>query len=202
MKRATAVRHLEALGEEATRYRELLADEWALESLWMADDILDAPDTLDVITILVAVDVPVEELPWRTLNWTGEGIAERLRLEKLPIWAHGRPSSWPAWNAENRRVRQFWSREEGTDTAVTETLREGKPVEPVAVEPSVFIEQMTIERTVSRAHLATVLDEYWEHPWRREHKGFGIHPEDHLWRASYGLQQIEAALGRTNDAPS
>ena len=57
---------------------------------------------------------------------------------------------------------------------------------------------MRTEYRVSRAHLNTVLDEYWKNSWRREHKGYGIYPEDHLWRAAYGLHQIEDALGMTD----
>jgi len=153
---------------------------------------------LGTVTVLLLVDVPVEDLPWRTLNPTEVAIANLLRMDKLPIWRHGRPSNWPAWNAENRRVRRFWHIDEGTDTEMIDTLRKGDPVEPITVEPNEFIEQMRTEYQVSRAHLRTVLDEYRERDWRTEHRGHGIYPEDHLWRAAYGLQQIEEALGMTD----
>ncbi len=195
MKRSTAIRHLEQLAAEATRHAEVWPESVHPESMWIADDILDAPDMLDVVTILVRVDVPVEELTWRAINPVEYAIADSLRLPKLPIWQHGRPSAWPAWNAENHRVRRFWHIEEGIDGEVIETLRNGNPIDPIAVAPHVFIEQMRTEYEVSRTHLNSILDEYWEYPWRREHKGFGIHPEDHLWRAAYGLQQIEEAMG-------
>ncbi len=202
MKRSTAVRHLEHLGEEATRYGCEQPDAPHLESMWIADEILDVPDTLAVVTVLVLIDVA--DLPWRAVNPPERAITARLRLRKLPIWHHGRPSSWPAWNAENRRVRRFWSLEEGTDTGIIEMLRAGEPVDPDAVEPHVFIEQMRTEYTVSRAHLEKILDDYfddyWEVPWRRQHQDFDFHPEDHLWRAAYGLQQIQEALGMTGDA--
>ncbi len=198
MKRSTALGHLEHIAAEATRYGEMQPEGWPLNSMWIADDILDAPDTLDVVTMLLLMDVPVEELTWRALNRVEVAIAETMRIDKAPIWRHGRPSAWPAWNAENRRVRRFWHITEGTNTEAIETLRQGKAIEPIAVEPHVFIEQMQTEYGVSRAHLNTVLDEYWEHPWRKAHKGYGIHPEDHLWRAAYGLQQIEEALGMTD----
>ena len=202
MKLTTAIRNLEQIGAEATRYGEVQPHGWPLESMWIADDILDAPAALDAVTVLLLVDVPAKDLPWQVLNPVERAIAETLRIPKLPIWRHGRPSSWPAWNAENRRVRRFWTLEEGTETAVIETLRAAKPLDPVAVERAAFIEQMSNEYAVSRAHLATVLDEYWERSWRSEHAGYGIHPEDHLWRAAYGLQQIEAALGMTDNAPA
>ena len=34
---------------------------------------------------------------------------------------------------------------------------------------------------------------YSEREWRREHKGLGIYPEDHLWRASHGYLYLLAA---------
>ena len=199
MKRSTAVGHIEHIAAEATRYAEMQPEAWPLESIWIADEILDAPDTLDVVTTLLLVDVPVEDLTWRALNRVEVAIAETMRMDKGPIWRHGRPSAWPAWNAENRRVRRFWHITEGTDMGVIETLRQGNPIEPVAVEPHEFIEQMQTEYIVSRSHLRTVLDEYWKQAWRKDHKGYGIHPEDHLWRAAYGLEQIEDALGIANE---
>jgi len=200
MKRSTALKHIDHIAAEATRYAEAQPEGWPLESMWIADEILDAPDTLSVVTVALLVDVPIEDLPWRTLNRAEVAVAQTLRIDKLPLWRHGRPSVWPAWNAENRRVRRFWHTTEGTDTGVIETLREGNRVEPIDIEPHEFIDQMRAEYRVSRAHLHTVLDEYWEHPWRNEHSGFNIHPEDHLWRAAYGLQQIEEALGMTDES--
>ena len=107
MKRSTAVGHLEHIGAAASRDVEVWTDVHHAESMWIADEILDAPDTLEVLIVVLRVDVPVEDLPWRTLNPIEVAIAESLRVDKLPIWRHGRPSAWPAWNAENRRVRRF-----------------------------------------------------------------------------------------------
>ncbi len=200
MKRSTALGHIDHIAAEATRYAEVQPEGWPLESIWIADDILNAPETLDVVTMLLCVDVPVEDLTWQALNRVEVAIAETMGMDKAPIWRHGRPSAWPAWNAQNRRVRRFWHITEGTDTEIIETLRQGKAIEPLAVEPHVFIEQMQTEHGVSRAHLHHVLDEYWDHQWRKEHKGYGIHPEDHLWRAAYGLRQIEEALGMIDES--
>jgi hypothetical protein len=200
MNRSTALGHVEHIAAEATRYAEMEPEAWPLESMWIANDILDAPNTLDVVTMVLCVDVPAEDLTWQALNRVEVAITETMRIDKLPIWRQGRPSAWPAWNAENRRVRQFWHIDDGFDTEAIETLRQGNPIEPDAVEPHVFIEQMQTEYAVSRGHLHHVLDEYWEHPWRNEHTGFNIHPDDHLWRAAYGLQQIEEALGMADES--
>ena len=93
MKRSTALRHVEHIAAEATRYAEREPEAWPLESMWIADDILDAPETLSVVTMLLCVDVPVDDLPWRTLNRVEVAIAETMRIDKLPIWRHGRPSA-------------------------------------------------------------------------------------------------------------
>ena len=44
MKRSTALKHIEHIAAEATRYAEMEPEAWPLESMWIGDDILDAPD--------------------------------------------------------------------------------------------------------------------------------------------------------------
>ena len=53
--------------------------------------------------------------------------------------------------------------------------------------------QLAIEAVDCRRHLRHVLDHYWEESWRREHRGFGIQPEDHLWRAFEAVRETEDA---------
>ena len=43
-------------------------------------------------------------------------------------------------------------------------------------------------------HLGEVLDGYWEPDWRRAHRGYGIQPEHHLWRAAEALRSLRQAL--------
>jgi hypothetical protein len=31
---------------------------------------------------------------------------------------------------------------------------------------------------------------YWDHDWRREHRGFGRYPEHHLWEAVQGYLEL------------
>jgi hypothetical protein len=49
------------------------------------------------------------------------------------------------------------------------------------------------ELAASLAHLQRVDAAYWEREWRRDHKGLGIYPEDHLWRATHGYLDLLAA---------
>ncbi len=50
------------------------------------------------------------------------------------------------------------------------------------------------ELAVSRRHLRTVLDSYWDHDWRRHQTGDDDSPEDHLWRAASAVADISDAL--------
>ena len=40
------------------------------------------------------------------------------------------------------------------------------------------------------AHLREVRDKYWDHDWRREHRGDGRHPENELWDAVQGFLDL------------
>jgi hypothetical protein len=60
---------------------------------------------------------------------------------------------------------------------------------PTAAEEA---EQLQEELAASLAHLQQVDAVYWERESRREHKGLGVHPEDHLWRATHGYLDLFA----------
>ncbi|MGH3801725.1 MAG: DUF7711 family protein [Pseudonocardiaceae bacterium] len=70
--------------------------------------------------------------------------------------------------------------------------RRGLPV--VEPPPEGWRAQLCEERAVARRHLAAVLDRYHDRGWRRKHQGFGVYPEDHLWRAAQGRREVEDAL--------
>jgi hypothetical protein len=64
-------------------------------------------------------------------------------------------------------------------------------VEPTASE---LIGQLRAELPVSRAHLRTVVERYWDRDWRRENKGYDESPENHLWRAAAAVSEMQDAL--------
>ena len=61
---------------------------------------------------------------------------------------------------------------------------------PTAAEEA---EQLQTELAASLAYLQRVEAAYWEREWRRDHKGLGSYPEDHLWRAIHGYLDLLAA---------
>jgi hypothetical protein len=199
VKYATAVNRLQSLAEEANERWLRLGETdigWPLDELWVAGELLAGPDELETTAIILLLDEPADELPWLALHASGEWIGDQLRLTKLPVMWFYRPAVYPAWNAQYARVLRFWSAKSGPDHEAIEHLRERRfdqlrLVEPTAAE---LVDQLEVELEACRRRLHEVIERYWDEDWRRQHKGFGVHPEDHLWRAAEAVRQIEAAL--------
>lgn len=171
---------------------------WPLEELWATGELLsDAPE-LEVGAVVLVLDEPAEDVPWLALTRSGAFVGDRLRLGKRPLTWSWRPTAWPAWNPENRRLVRYWTAADGIDEPVVDALRAGDVGELPVVEPQPdeLAAQLRKELDVSRRHLDATLDGYWDGDWRREHKGFAVGPEDHLWRAAQAVREITDALGR------
>jgi hypothetical protein len=206
VKRSTAIRHLVEMAEEASDRLRLRDTDigWPLEELWVAGDLLGPADTLDAGTVVLVLDVPSDEMPWLAVHPAGEWVGDVLRAGKRPLlWCY-RPLAWPVWNPRHRRVTRFWSASAGVDAAAIEALQSRRLDSVSVVEPSIneLDEQLREELAVSRRHLRTMLDDYWSHDWRREHKGYDESPEDHLWRAAMALTEIQDALDELTSARS
>jgi hypothetical protein len=65
-------------------------------------------------------------------------------------------------------------------------------VSPSSVEA--LRQQLVIEHGAARDHLRDVLDRYDDRGWQREHSGFGLRRDDHLWCAAQGFLDLDAAL--------
>ena len=198
MKRSTAIGHLVETGEVSSEQLRFRGTDigWPVEELWVTGDLLGLADTVETGSVVVVLDVPPEEAPWLAINRAGEWAGEQLRLRKRPfLWCY-RPLAWPVWNHRHRRLARYWSAGYGLDDSVIEALRARRlecldVVEPTAGE---LTRQLHAELTVSRAHLRTVTERYWDRDWRREHKGYDESPEDHLWRAAAAVSQMQDAL--------
>ena len=88
-------------------------------------------------------------------------------------------------NHQHRRLARYWSAAAGLDGTVIDALRTRRLDHLDVAEPtaSELARQLQVQLPVSRAHLPTMPERYWDRDWRREHKGYDESPEDHLWRA-------------------
>jgi hypothetical protein len=173
------------MAEVATDGLQLRSSEigWPLEELWISGQLLEPIDDLEHGSVVLVFDLLPAALPWLAAHPTAEWVSEQLRLGKRPISWHNRPRTWPAWNASDRRVARFWSATSGVDEGVLEAVRSGEPTNVVEPSREELLAQLASELPVSSAHLRSVLDNYWDHDWRRE-QGGRTSPEDQLWRSN------------------
>lgn len=195
MKRSTAIRHLVEMADDATDLLRLRGGEigWQLEEMWVAGALLEPVDELDHGSVVLMIDLPPDELPWLAVHPTAEWISEQLRLGKRPMWWSYRPTRWPAWTYRDRQVVRFWSASDGIDEHVIEALRTQRGfdcVEPNSVE---MTEQLHVELAAARAHLRSILGDFWDRDWRRQNRHH-TSPEDQLWRAATAVTEIEDAV--------
>jgi hypothetical protein len=162
--------------------------------MWAAGDLLGSAESIEEASVVFLLDLPANELPWMALHPTGEWVSERLRLGKRPVQWWYRSHAWPAWNPTHQSVARFWSDRDGRDNEVLDALRERRSLLVVEPSPEDRWAQLNEERVLARRHFEAVLDHYYDRDWRHKHKGFGVYPEDHLWRAAQGLREIEDAL--------
>lgn len=198
VKRSTAIGHLVEMAEVATERLRLRDTDigWPLEELWVTGDLVSLADAMDAGSVVLVLDVPADELPWLAIHPAGEWVGDQLRLGKRPIgWCY-RPVAWPVWNHEHRRLVRFWSARDGFDDAVIDALRSRRLDQLTVIEPSndQLAEQLRAELVASRRHLRDMLAAYWDHDWRRAHKGDDDSPEDHLWRAATAVSEMTDAL--------
>lgn len=194
VKRSTAVRHLVEIAELASDRLPLRdsAIGWPLEELWVSGSFLDPSVEGEGGAVILLVDVPTDELSWLTLHPVGEYVGDVLRLGKRPVSWWYRPASLPAWNCEHRRVARFWTASDGLDEVVIDRLRHGdlEDVDVIEPEANLLLGQLNAELEAARTHLRSVLNQYWDREWRRDHRP----AEDHLWRAAEAVSTLELSL--------
>jgi hypothetical protein len=202
MKYSTAVGRLRQVAGDLADHTSSWGDSVLVEA-YVFGDVLTGPDTVDVIWLVLVVDLPVDEVPWLARPAPAEAAASLLRLDKYPLRWWWRPKGWPVWNHEISRLVQFWSRYDGPDEMVLACLAERRLSDLEYQEPANAQEyraQLATELETSRRHLEHVVDSYHDRKWRRDHKGFGVYPEDHLWWATSGWLELDDAL-RAIDRP-
>jgi hypothetical protein len=199
VKRSTAIRHLVEMAEVATEHANLTRSpvDWPLTEMWVAGHLLERTEEVDHGTVVLMIDLPPDELPWLAVHPTAEWVGEQLRLGKRPmLWSY-RPAAWPAWTYRNPRVARVWSASNGLESDLIDQLRSEAAADLIEPERDELIEQIGVELEGSKAHLRSILDQYWDRDWRRSNRHH-TSPEDLLWRAATAVIELEDALGKSN----
>jgi hypothetical protein len=197
VKHSTAISRLGDVLEGLDR-----AAEWpgpTVTAAFVYGGLLDCQAELDRVELAFVVAEPAEDVPWMARPARLEALAAILTFAKLPVSWQWRPAEWPVWNHEIERALRVWSADGGRDQPALDALaaRHLNDVTPHApASDAALIAELLVERDVARRHLATVTQSFYDRDWQREHRGDGVHAEDHLWWASAAFLDLDDAIQR------
>jgi hypothetical protein len=197
MKRSTVISRLNEIADGLDRTVQW-SDITVVDG-YVFGDLLESDAQLERIELALVVAEPPETVPWMARPPRLEALADSLRLTKLPVSWWWRPADWPVWNHTISRAVRFWSADGGRDQRTLDGLAAGR-LQNLAVEAPAnrreLTAQMLVERDVARQHLVTVTESFYDPDWRRNHRGGGAYPENHLWSATAAFLELDDALQR------
>jgi hypothetical protein len=198
VKWSRAVHHLETLAQSCAELAAQPRSIFPLRvvQLWAVGDILGAIREIDTITVALAVDLPVDEVPWLSEPPGAQHWASATRLAKNPIMPLWRSSHAPVWNHHIDRPALVWSSTDGIAEKTLAALREGQAdsVRSPAPTPDELRVRLDDELRVSLLALRARSHDYQERRW----KPGKLEPTaDALWRATDGyLDLLDATVHR------
>ena len=166
-----------------------------LAALYVFGPAVEAPESAVLLDVAVALDLPSDHVPWRCVPPAWRTAAEYLRLDRRPVGLAWRSARIAVANHVIRRPLRFWTAGEGVDENAIAAFAAGDCDQLRAAEPAagLFAERLAGELAVSLAHLRETEARYYDHGWRREHKGGGFYPEHALHDAVSGYLDLLAA---------
>ena len=196
MRYATAVSRLRTIAEDCDRHAKFW-EEPLVVGAYVYGALLDGPDEIETLQIALVIDLPPDEVTWWAEPSPAAAFAEVIGLGKVPVKWWWRPVLWPVWNHEIHGPVRFWSLD-GPDERALEAIaqRQLGDLHRLVPTPAEELEQLEAELSASLTHLRTVTESYWDLEWRRDHRGLGIYPEHHLWRAAQGYLDLRTAVER------
>jgi hypothetical protein len=190
------VHHLEALAqacaEMGTQPRSMFS--LRVVQLWAVGDILGAVRDLETVTVALAVDLPVDDVPWLSEPPGAEHWGSATRLTKNPVIALWRSADAPVWNHRIDRPALLW------DSGLV-ALKDGRGerVRLPGPTPDELRAHLDDELTVSLRALRNAARAYEDRRWS---PGKLEPVADALWRASDGyLDMLDAVHGAWTDSP-
>jgi hypothetical protein len=192
MRYARAVEKLRLLAEACERSGAWPArDESFLVEMYAFGDVLEGADPLEVVQVAGVINLPPEEVPWSSSPHGTEWLADSLRLSKGGYEYWWRSYLDPVWNHYIQGPVRIWSRA-GTEEATLDALAERRFADLRRLVPDPVDQRLLLRDDVDAAlrRLREVHELYWDHEWRREHKGLGRYPEHELWEAVAGYLDL------------
>jgi hypothetical protein len=187
-----AIHHVEELAHKCAELANLPFGIRVVQ-LWAFGDVLEAPRDLDLVSVALAADLPVGDVPWLGEPEGAEHWSYVTRVAKNPIRALWRSVHAPIWNHYIVAPALVWDIEGGVSSATLDALREGRGNQVRASEPSAAAlrERLDDELTVSLRELRRQTRRYDDRRWS---PGKLTPVSDALWRASEGYLDVLDAI--------
>ena len=201
MKWSRAVHHLEELARVCADMSGRPATIFPLRvtALWTFGEVLTSRDDLDSLPVVLAVDLPVEDVAWLYAPAGAEHWSHATGLAKNPVVAIWRSTRAPLWNHRIRRPLLVWDEHgmqdesgEGVADGLS-ALREGNADALRLPEPTPdeMASRLDAELAVSLRALESTAAVYEQ---RRFSPGKLEPVADALWRASAGYLDVLGAV--------
>ena len=194
VKWSRAVHHLETLAttcaEMADRPRSIFP--LRVVQLWAVGDLLGAPRDLERIRVALAVDLPVDAVPWLGEPAGAQHWAGATRLTKNPVVPLWRSINAPIWNHFVERPVLAWDTTNGVAEEAIAALRDGRgeSIRPPAPTAAELQARLADELRVSLAALRDRSRRYDDKRWA---PGKLEPVADALWLATDGYLDVLAA---------
>jgi hypothetical protein len=197
MKWARAVHHLEDLADSCAEMFDKPKAIFPLRvlQLWASGEVLAEEHDFERVEAVLAVDLPVADVPWLS-DPAGSGQwANATRLAKNPVHAFWRSARAPIWNHRIVRPVLLWDSKEGFIQEAFAALKEaqGERVRLPAPSADELASRLDDELALSLSSLRAQTAAYDAKRWAPGK----IEPTaDALWRANTGY--LDILDGRTS----
>ena len=191
MRYRRAVEKLRVLAEMCQHTTRPPLDEPLLYEAYVFGEVLDGADPVERVELALVLNLPPEDVPWESQPLGTAWLVHSLRLDKGGFAYWWRSRHRPVWNHHIRGPVRFWSLD-GPDESVLHALAERRHADlpKDVVGPTELREQTAAELATALARLRAAHENYWERDRRREHRGSGRFPENHLWEAVNGYLDL------------
>lgn len=202
MRYRSAVEKLHILAEACQRTTRLPLEEPFLREAYVFGELLDGADPIDHLKLAFVLNLPPEEMPWESQPRGTSWLVDSLRLDKGSFAYWWRSRHGPVWNHHIRGPVRFWSLD-GPDDTVLRALSERRlaDLSPLAASQEDVRSRTATELDAALGHLRAMTETYWDREWRRDNRGNGRYPENHLWEAVYGYLDLLDAANDAGQAP-
>lgn len=200
MRYTRAVQRLRLLADACQATTRMPLDKPFLHEAYVFGEVLDGADPIECLNIAFTLDLSAEEVPWCSQPQGTAWLVHDLRLDKGGIAYWWRSRHEPVGNHLIHNPVRFWSLG-GTDEAALAALQDRRfsDLHRVTATPAEMARRSGIEFDRALNQLRTIHHAYWDRDWRREHRGNGRYPENHLWEAIDGYLELLDAENRSNE---